>query len=281
MIHVKCACGETYHADDSQLGRALKCRRCGNILTIEAQAPTGSEDLPHPGSTRATYRPPGVVVDVPPRRPTVSPRKEAAFRKAAAVVLGLVCIVFLVYAISVQNARSKQPPSTRATAVRPASSYLSQYVEPTKPSPTATSPWGRLASDVVPLTGHELWTPTRQGAGELVVENGTESDAVVKLVNDETGRTERIVFVRAGDTARVYNIAIGRYTLLYGLGWDLTAATRTFSRHARYGEFERPFLFEETSQHYTIWETTLHTVAGGNARTSDIGEAAFTESDVR
>jgi len=31
---LECRCGERYHVDDSQAGRQLACRRCGNRLDI-------------------------------------------------------------------------------------------------------------------------------------------------------------------------------------------------------------------------------------------------------
>lgn len=41
----------------------------------------------------------------------------------------------------------------------------------------------------------------------------------------------------------------------------------TFARHGHYGEFEQRLVYTETNQQMTIYEVTLHKVAGGEAKT--------------
>lgn len=280
MIHVTCACGEVYHADESHVGRTIRCWRCGAILTIEASAPLASEAVPPPEPTAAPYTQRGVVEDVRPQRSSPPTRRNGDWPdRAAAIIIGLMILAVLVVVAVFKDEGPGSLPPVFSAAPRPMPSYLAPYVESTEGPALDTSFQGRLPSDTVLPTGHETWPPRVYGAGELVVENGTGFDAVAKLVNEETARTERMVFIRAGDTARIYRIPIGRFVLRYGLGYDVTV-TGTFMRQAHYGEFEPRLLFSETATQYTVYETTLHTVVGGDARTSGISEAAFTRTDV-
>lgn len=42
MLTVRCRCGETYHAEESHVGRKLRCRRCGRTLVVRpATVPVG------------------------------------------------------------------------------------------------------------------------------------------------------------------------------------------------------------------------------------------------
>lgn len=253
MIHITCACGETYHADETHIGRAIECSRCGRILAIQAPTASASGARLAPEPPR-TPRQPAHSARHAQRYPrTTSARMAVPSFASIAIVLGLVVVATLAFALGMGSTDRK-------------------------PLSAATQAVGRLPSDVVLSTGEELWPVQRVGHGMLVVENGTEFDAVVKLVNERTMETERVVFVRAGATATVRRIATGRYILRYGLGWDVLSSG-TFSRHAHYGEFERRPFFTETSQQMTTYEVTLHKVAGGDATALDISEADFLESD--
>lgn len=191
----------------------------------------------------------------------------------------MVLAVLVVVAVFKDEGPGSLPPIFGA-APRPMPSYLVPYVQRTEGTTPGASSQGRLPSDAALATGHEMWPPRVYGTGELVVENGTGFDAVAKLVNEETARTERMVFIRAGDTARIYRIPTGRFALRYALGWDVTIAG-TFMRQAHYGEFEPRLFFSETAGQSTVYEATLHAVVGGDARTSEISEAAFMKTDVR
>lgn len=65
---LECPCGERYHVDDSQAGRRLACRRCGNQLQIERptessraegspakKARTGRKSRPHSDTKASDY----------------------------------------------------------------------------------------------------------------------------------------------------------------------------------------------------------------------------------
>src|SRR4030095_16070802 len=44
MLTIQCQCGEIFHADESQVGRAIRCRKCGQILGIGSKPPTTYEE---------------------------------------------------------------------------------------------------------------------------------------------------------------------------------------------------------------------------------------------
>ncbi len=110
------------------------------------------------------------------------------------------------------------------------------------------------------------------------MDNGTEYDAVIRLVNRRTGQAERVVFIGAHEKATVRGIATGTFILKYGLGWGLTHRW-AFERYGHYGQFDDTFVFTETADWVSTWSVTLYTVAGGNATTTDISEADFLGSD--
>ena len=39
MIEIRCACGESYHAEEIHAGRSIRCQKCGAILKVERQSP--------------------------------------------------------------------------------------------------------------------------------------------------------------------------------------------------------------------------------------------------
>ena len=57
---IDCSCGERYHVDDSQLGRELECRRCGNRLQVVrgGEASTAQPTSPTKGANSEEVAPP-------------------------------------------------------------------------------------------------------------------------------------------------------------------------------------------------------------------------------
>lgn len=255
MIDVECACGETYHADASHVGKAIRCHRCGRILTIHGRVPEAAHVAsPIPQASHGTDRPGPSARHGQRYTPAAPARRTVSPVRSATVLIGLV----LVFAIWV------------ASIIGPG---------PGRPAATDTEAWGRLPSDLVLPTGQDLWPAEWRGFGVLIVENGTEFDGVIRLVNRQTMLTERAVFIQAGDKATVTGIGRGTFILKYGLGWGLTEQG-TFDRYGHYGQFERELVFSETRQQATVYEVTLHKVASGDARTRDISEEDFVQSDL-
>jgi hypothetical protein len=117
------------------------------------------------------------------------------------------------------------------------------------------------------------------GRGSLRISNGTESDAVAKLVDSTTGKTYRLVYVRASSVANVGSIGSGSYLLKFSLGFDFDKSSGKFLRAQSFTKFDEIMNFVETRNGNEVrWndhEVTLNPVIGGNARTSRISESEF------
>ena len=135
---------------------------------------------------------------------------------------------------------------------------------------------GRSASGAVlraPSGGHD---------GGLRVVNGTDRDAAVFLVEQGT-ITVAGVFVRASTTARLDGIPDGRSEIQYAKGAGWLPRQIKFCEDNSFHAFDALVSFRTTEEavgdsvwvRKTIFEITLHTVAGGTARTHGIPPERF------
>ncbi len=126
-------------------------------------------------------------------------------------------------------------------------------------------------------TGTELkHFGTRKGLGALTVDNGTDRDAVVKLVEDRVPpRTRRAVFIRAQESWTIEGVPRGRYVLRFALGGDWDEGANRFLVKPVYFEFVDHIDFNR----YGTFTVTLHRVSGGNAPASPIAPDLFEASD--
>lgn len=133
-------------------------------------------------------------------------------------------------------------------------------------------------------TGTEWGGALDSGLGSLRVENGTRQDAVAVLFEGgsttEVGTAQRAIYVQAGDTATLKDIAPGAYTLRFSLGIDWSEDAHRFRDSPSYYEFVDTVQFEETrAEDGTVTfhreRVTLHRVRGGNALTSRIDPSKF------
>ncbi|MCU1609663.1 MAG: hypothetical protein QOH09_4180 [Pseudonocardiales bacterium] len=89
--------------------------------------------------------------------------------------------------------------------------------------------------------GQLLDSLRRTGNGQIRVDNGTEHDAVVKLVQD--GESIISVYVGKGSNTTVDNINDGSYELFYTSGIDWDDQLKTFTRSCLFKRFEVPVRF--------------------------------------
>lgn len=119
------------------------------------------------------------------------------------------------------------------------------------------------------------------GKGKLTLDNGLLEDAFVKLV--QGGRLAASFYVRGGTRQSFSQLPDGSYDVLYctGFGWE--PDRRDFARGRSAHKYVSPLVFSTRNQveaggvmTYTDALTlTLHKVAFGNARTTDIPESEF------
>jgi hypothetical protein len=86
VITLHC-CGESYLADEQHVGRKIKCRKCGRVLTIEAVVPTHAAASAAPARANR------------PSWPTTAPRntRPVAIAKVALGGIGLIAVLVWIY----------------------------------------------------------------------------------------------------------------------------------------------------------------------------------------
>jgi uncharacterized protein (TIGR03000 family) len=134
-----------------------------------------------------------------------------------------------------------------------------------------------------PTLGMAPWGPGVQSGNSIVaVDNGTATDAVVKVIrlNGEE-RMVRNFYVPHGKQFSAEKIPPGRYVLrvAFGIDWDATA--RKFSADRSFSETEAFDVTEEETAGEIIYSRitiTLHKVVDGNFKSDPIDEDAFSRT---
>ena len=247
-------------------------------------------------SPRSSYGPGGPGLAPAPRQ-TPPQRRKSRGPLIIFGILGLLGILGLVVVVAIWQLVISPVLSERATPTVQPTSTVAATAKPAAatPKPAATSkpaaapsPTPVPAPTRVPVSlanGTDITPPApgTPGLGKLTVKNGTNRDAVAKLVtgtdDPKTWQTQRYVYVKANDTVVLEGIRIGTYRLAFmsGVDWDTDA--RKFLREVSASQFEEPFEFKEEQTErgtrFSTWEVSLNPVAGGTGKTSSLPEGAF------
>ena len=121
------------------------------------------------------------------------------------------------------------------------------------------------------------------GLGEFKIDNGTDRDAVVKLVNTDIEKSVFTVYVKSKNIYRIKKICDGTYKLLFNIGQDWDKINKRFTVNNSYSKFRKLYNFETHEQtyydkietKYSTFEITLHSVIGGSAKTDNIDPKEF------
>jgi len=212
-----------------------------------------------------------VIIDAPSLIEAKT-QKEKHFKISVAVILWLILLGFIVTALifSYQNRPSD--------IVQPAQST---------PQPESQSPdFTTLAPVATPLLNRSLPNGTliqnfiESGSGKLTVENGTSSDAEIRLKSiDES----YIFYIQGNHDVVVENVPDGNYQVLYESGEDWDDLSKDFTRNQSFFEFNDSLNFQTTQteesdgthEETTIYTLTLHPVLNGNAEKHSISKAEF------
>ena len=119
------------------------------------------------------------------------------------------------------------------------------------------------------------------GRGELTVENGSLDDAVVHLVDLNTGKTIRTFYVKTDNTFTERQIQQGLYGVYFttGIGWNV--ALKTFNLNASYSHFGNKLEYTERIDQERgkvekiIYKVSLQPVQGGNAEIESSDKDSF------
>lgn len=212
------------------------CKYCGGNLK-------GSSNIEHVPNTQI---------------PTHIPQKQTKkrFNPWGWIIAGVVLLIFI-GAVSDDSTSNKSDSS-------------SSYTNTTSDTNTApTRPDYSLSHGTVLKESSYYMS----GNGELEISNGTNYDAVAKLIRGNTAVYS--VYIGKNRTYTISGISDGYYELMFSQGSDWNTLTKQFNKNQSYSTFEDTFDFETTGTQYTTWEVTLNSVVGGNAETSTVNPAEF------
>jgi hypothetical protein len=155
-------------------------------------------------------------------------------------------------------------------AVPPPSEALLKEIEPLNPKrlPTGAAPFG---------------PGTRSGNSILTVENGTDTDALVRVIRFLNGeQLTRNFYIIAGKSFSAREVPPGDYVLRIAFGKDWNESARGFNYRRLFSETQHFEMREETSEdeaatriRYSRMSITLHQVVNGNFASHPISEEAF------
>ncbi|MBN6056616.1 hypothetical protein JYK22_32110, partial [Nonomuraea sp. RK-328] len=115
------------------------------------------------------------------------------------------------------------------------------------------------------------------GRSSLQIDNGGSRDSVVTLVKG--GSKVLSVYVRKKAKFKVRGVRDGTYKVYFTHGADWDGKARAFTRQCSFERFQKSVKFKTTFTATQIrwhdWRITLHAIAGGNARTSDVDPDDF------
>jgi hypothetical protein len=317
MIDIKCRCGETYHADKSHAGRSIRCPKCGTVNRIEHSSPVQSTHQSKTGTVpvpTAGWRPAKQG-----SRSTASHSRRTKASIVAGVLIGVLGIAVALerlWSDSSKKLDAASSPTLKQSASPSSSNEIQRH--PVEVTPPIPGPW-RQTGNLSPAPSHtvEFATPpttngpaqqylspicardqqierprtgTRitpdletSGVSKLMIKNGTQRDAAVRLVDEESGRAVRFVYIEAGDDYTLGNIVVGTYVLRFASGYDWVVACTDFIREPDYSEFESALTFEVVTPrngqdgYITRYEVTLNQVPLGNAKKRTINREHFFE----
>ena len=121
------------------------------------------------------------------------------------------------------------------------------------------------------------------GLGKLTIKNGTNNDAVVKLVPTTFDKSILTIYVRRNSNFTIKNIKDGNYSLYFVVGRHYDEDSLIFLQDCSFSVFEKGFPFttyenrlkDKIETEYSVSEITLHSVVGGNVSTDKITKKKF------
>jgi len=113
------------------------------------------------------------------------------------------------------------------------------------------------------------------GLGTLEIDNGTDNDAVAKLINKKKNISVSTVYIQAKSKFTITKIPDGTYELYFQTGKDWNEKENKFLFHSSFSKFTDDFEYTTTDTEYSIYRVTLNPVIGGTAATITVSENEF------
>ncbi|UBU17180.1 hypothetical protein [Nonomuraea gerenzanensis] len=118
---------------------------------------------------------------------------------------------------------------------------------------------------------------TLNGRSSLEIDNGSSSDAVITVIKGSSKVFS--VYVRKKSKFKVRGVRDGSYKIYFTHGADWDGKNKAFTRDCSFERFEKNVKFKTTFTATQIlwhdWRITLHSIAGGNVRTSPVDPDDF------
>jgi len=305
VLTIQCHCGEVFHAEEQHVGRAIKCWRCGQLLSVGALPPQPAD--------------PVFVHGTPPKDGVAHGRQPkhrwgfALLALTTLVVTAALGVLFILRSDEKQKPITFPPPpppvaqegnlegtkslskgNEQREAVTVAGAARNLSTPPPQPAPPAISrpvasqtpalappPLSTLTPPATRLrTGTNIWPPLgAPGRGTLRIHNGTGYDAAVTLRDTETLEDRRYVYLRARDVITVGDLAPCQCRLFFALGTDWDVDAEEFREDPSFAVFDDILRFAETETEQGIewaeFSVTLHPVPDGKARTTQLSKQEF------
>jgi clan AA aspartic protease (TIGR02281 family) len=264
VLTIRCHCGEVYHAEESHLGKALKCSKCDNILRIE-DSNSGffhSDDLDSNEFKKERF--------------SLLQRATCWWGKITPVAIASVLITLFALSNFPQVKKHSAPP-----AQVPGPQVPFQNANGT---PKGVSLADMPAPQIIRLKSGTNILPAigSPGPNKLRIRNGTNYDAAVSLRDLKADIERRRVYVKAGEDITIDGIGPHRSQLLVSLGTNWNRSTNAFWFPASHFVFADPLPFDETGIEsgikLKIATVTLHGVPEGKATTVQMSKEDFEKS---
>ena len=121
--------------------------------------------------------------------------------------------------------------------------------------------------------------PGNAGPGKLTVQNGTNNNAICKIIDPITNTKICSFVVMANTTGGIAGVLDGRFRVIFAYGDSIIDGTDRFASPEGFSEFKETFDFvtrrTASGIQYSTFKVTLHKVLGGTARTGAITAAEY------
>lgn len=252
-----------HHADEIHQGKMLRCAQCGDAVQIGSSKASS-------GINKANNLKTKDVRLSTPR--SISNLHNFIFSFKGQMLIGCTagCVVLALIGASLWQRHPND--SHNKTFDHAASNGRTQEAQ--LYSPPTQKLYRTLA------TGTRLRPDFRiDGKGLLSIDNGSDSDALVKVLNTSNHRVIRYVFIQQFSNIDLRNIPQGTYMVRFCFGEDFDAEQSGFTRPNSFFEFGQRLTFEEIEKEdrtqFTREEITLHTTPTGNVPRRQIDKSLF------
>jgi len=149
------------------------------------------------------------------------------------------------------------------------------WVSP-KPQPPLSPP-RRLANGTI-ISGQPL-----KGNGRLTIDNGTPRDAIIKIVDSQTGHALEAFYIQGRNQVSIGQIPDGEIMIYFASGIDFDRTHGGFTCEKAFSRFVDTLPFTTsltkteagTQMESTTFTITLHPVVNGTAKTNSVDQVEF------